>query len=381
MKTLFDITIDFEKSKGSFLYDKQRNQKFLDLFSLYSSLPLGYNHPIFDQSFRDKVNRVSHLRMTNNMFKSDELNEFLQEFEKQVFSKFIHLTCTGALAVESALKCTMEYKKVKEPMVLGLKKSFHGVNSWGFLTDRFGPTALRLENFPQNNWKNLSVSELRNYFSNENLKNLVAVIIEPIQSTAGDHYIPVDEIKEIHQLCQKNDVAFVLDEIQTGFGVTGSMWYYQKLGITPDILVFGKKSQICGIVTNEKYSACLTSSVQKLDVTFDGDLIDAIRACYVMKAYRQDDLLAKAEENSKKFREIISPAVENYRSCGHLIAYDFSTREKRDAFVKACFQRSVLVNGTAEKSVRMRPNLAITSYEINFFEKVFKEVCLELKSL
>jgi L-lysine 6-transaminase len=112
MKTLFDITIDFSKSKGSYVYDKKTEKRYLDLFSMYSTLPLGYNHPIFDQSFYEQVCRVAHIRMANYTYFSDELQNFIKKFQKYVFSSNIHFNCTGSLAIESAIKCAMVQKKV-----------------------------------------------------------------------------------------------------------------------------------------------------------------------------------------------------------------------------------------------------------------------------
>ena len=81
MKSVFDITIDFEKSHGSFLFDKKTNSEYLDFFSIFSSLPLGYNHPIFDDSFENTVTKIAKIRMGNNLFESDELIKFRNHFE------------------------------------------------------------------------------------------------------------------------------------------------------------------------------------------------------------------------------------------------------------------------------------------------------------
>ena len=82
MKAVFDITIDFLKSQGSYVFDRNSNSRFLDLFSMFSSLPLGYNHPIFDESFDQKIRAISHLRMSNNLFHSKELLDFEKRFKK-----------------------------------------------------------------------------------------------------------------------------------------------------------------------------------------------------------------------------------------------------------------------------------------------------------
>ncbi len=370
MKTVFNIKIDFEKSHGSYVYDKNSQDEFLDFFGIFSSLPIGYNHAIFNKTFEEKIIKVSKLRMANNLFQSDELINFVEKLRPYVFSQYIHFSCTGALAVESAIKCAMEYKKVKNPMVLALKKGFHGINSWGFITDRYLGTADRIINFPNNNWKNLDIKEVIQYIKNNDTKDVVAVVIEPIQCTAGDIYLNVDALLELQQICIDNDICFIVDEIQTGFGVTGAMWYSEKIGINPDVLVFGKKSQICGIVAKEKYNACMVSPLRKLEVTFDGELIDAIRSMYIIKAYEKYDLINKVNSNNLRFMNILQDRVLHYRSVGHLIAFDFSDSYKRDEFVKRCYENRLLSNPTAEKSVRLRPNLAISDEEIERFKEI-----------
>ena len=369
-RTVFDLTIDFKKSHGSYLFDKKSNREFLDLFNMFSSLPLGYNHEIFDAGFEDKIKSVAKLRMCNNLFLSEELEEFIALFRKHVFSDYIHLTCTGALAVEAAIKCAMETKKIKNPMVLATKRAFHGINSWGFITDRHAVTAERIKNFPQNDWKNLELAEIKEYLSTQDTQDLVAVVVEPIQCTAGDLYLNANELKEINQLCSDKGICFIVDEIQTGFGVTGKMWYSDWIGLKPDVLVFGKKAQICGIVVSEKFNDCLTSPYRKLEVTFDGELIDIIRATYILRAYEKFDLVNKANHNSECFAALLKNRVKNYRSRGLLIAYDFETREERNAFAKGCLDHQLLVNPTAEKTIRLRPNLAISKPEIDHFAKI-----------
>ena len=373
MKTVFDIKIDFEKSHGSYLFDKNTDSEFLDFFGVFSSLPIGYNHSIFDDSFEKTISAIAKIRMGNNLFASDELINFRNHFRKYVFSDYMHFTCTGALAVEAAIKCAMEYKKTDYPMVLGLRKSFHGINSWGFMTDRYLGTANRMENFPENDWLNLSMQEIKKYVYENGPKNIVAVIVEPIQCTSGDIYLDTEELLELRNLCRAQDICFIVDEIQTGFGVTGKMWYSDHIGLEPDVLVFGKKAQICGVVAKEKYNECMTTPLRKLDVTFDGELIDAVRATYVLLAYEKYDLLNQVQINSKRFSSILKDKVLNYRSLGHLIAFDFESTKKRDSFAQLCYERHLLCNKSADKTIRLRPNLAVTSEEIELFETIVKD--------
>jgi L-lysine 6-transaminase len=365
MKAVFDITIDFEKSKGSYLYDKNTEQSFLDLFSMFSSLPLGYNHSIFNNEYDKKMKQITHLRMSNNLFYSDELKSFKERFLEISFHNNLHFCSTGALAVEAAIKCGYEYKKNTESVVYSLKNSFHGINSWGFTTDsNISSVKNRVIHYPQNNWKKFSLNELIDALENID-ESVSSVIIEPIQCTAGDIYLDNKKLKKIQNLCNKNNICFIVDEVQTGFGSTGEYWYSKKINLKPDIIVFGKKSQICGIMTNDKYSEAIHSKYRKLEVTFDGELIDAIRSEFVMKAIEKQSLLDNVNKVSKLFKKELSQYFQNYRSAGNLIAFDLRNKEERDAFFQNSFSNKLLVNPTGDISIRMRPNLSISDDEVH----------------
>ena len=374
-RTVFDITIDFEKSYGSYVFDKGSNSAFLDLFSMFSSLPLGYNHPVFNESFDQKIRHIAYLRMCNNLFNSDELTDFESKFQKISFHKNLHFCSTGALAVEAALKCGYEYKKNPKAIVLGVKNSFHGINSWGFVTDsEISSVKNRVINFPKNNWELHSLDALIEKLENIT-NNISSIIIEPIQCTAGDLYLDIGKLKKIQELCNKNDICFIVDEIQTGFGVTGEMWYSSKIGLNPDIIIFGKKSQICGIMVNDKYSEAMNSKYRKLEVTFDGDLIDAVRSEYILKAIEENSLLENVQNKSKIFKKELSGLFENYRSVGHLIAFDFPNKQVRDKFVTNAYLNRLLVNPTDNKTIRIRPNLAFSDNELDeLLNKVRKAI-------
>jgi L-lysine 6-transaminase len=341
---------------------------------MFSSLPLGYNHPVFDASFDQKIKHIAHLRMSNNLFHSNELEDFEKKFLNISFHNNLHFCSTGALAVEAALKCGYEYKKDPKAIVLGVKNSFHGINSWGFVTDpEISSVKNRVVNYPKNNWELHSLDALIEELENIT-KNISSVIVEPIQCTAGDIYLDIAKLKKIQRLCNKNDICFIVDEIQTGFGVTGEMWYSSKIGLNPDIIIFGKKSQICGIMVNDKYSEAINSKYRKLEVTFDGELIDAVRAEYILNAIEKNSLLENVKDKSKILRNELSELFENYRSVGHLIAFDFPNRQERDSFVSNAYLNKLLVNSTNDRSIRMRPNLAFSNNELDELLRIINAV-------
>lgn len=366
MKNLFPLKIDLIKSHGSYVMDLNSGDEYLDMFNMYSSLPLGYNHEVFDSNeFKSEVLKVASLRVATDVFSCDVFDKFITAFQRYTFSTNYHFNCTGALAIESALKSAMEYKRVSSPIVISIKNSFHGVNSWGFVTSRVGVTEKRMQYYPSNSdWLQLDLDDVVTYLQNEDLSNLVAVIVEPIQATNGDIYLSPETLRLVRDLCQQHDICFIIDEIQTGFGVTGKMWYYEHLNLVPDILVFGKKAQVCGIVLSDKYAGILNDKYKKLGVTFNGDLIDMIRSTYIMKAYEDLGILCKVRDHTEYIRKNMAHKVNNYRSLGFLIAFDFDSQEKRDDYIERCFKNRVIVNRSGDKTVRLRPNLALTEQEM-----------------
>ncbi len=373
LRTVYDIEIDFDKSNGSYVYDKKHKVKYLDFLNMFSSLPLGYNHPIFDSSFEKKILSASKLRMANNLFASSELSDFKTRFMQYLKHPHIHFTSTGALAVEAGMKAALYKKKTKNPIFWALDKAFHGINSWGFLTDSFGSTAPRINWYPKNNWENLALNKMIQILTNnEEPKELTGIVIEPILCTSGDIYLPVDDLIELNNLCKKKNISFIVDEIQTGFGPAGEMWYSDRIGLDYDILIFGKKSQIMGINASEDYSDAFESDYRILEVTFDGDLIDAIRADYILQAYEKDNLLSKAKRREDEIKILLGSLLKNFRATGNLWAFDFDNSEDRDIFCSNCYKQKLLVNKGGLNTVRMRPNLAVSDDEIEEMYKIIK---------
>jgi L-lysine 6-transaminase len=407
MKFVFPLSIDFAKSQGSYLHDEFTGQRYLDLFSGYASIPLGYNHPIFDASFYHDVQQVAALRMTNNVMSSAPLRAFLEEFIPHLPSDKVHFTCTGALAVEAAIKTAMthahQHRSIapSQMQVLCLRDSFHGVNAWGFATDRVGVTAKRMEDYPDAGWLHLAIDEALAFLSEPSAaQRTVALLIEPIQATNGDIHLPKAALQALVHAAKAQGICVIVDEIQTGFGVTGTMWYSQQLGIAADILVFGKKAQVCGIAVAEAFASIFSSPYQKLDVTFDGDLIDMIRARYVLKAYQRHGLLENTANIAAFFQQALQPFMQtpkkpddvfvpsqpdspaliaNFRAAGCLIAFDLPDPALRDRFVADCFAAQLLVNKAGAHSIRLRPNLAITFDEMSSAAERMSHVLTKLR--
>tara|TARA_R100000231_G_scaffold132158_1_gene104524 strand:- start:18175 stop:19326 length:1152 start_codon:yes stop_codon:yes gene_type:complete len=380
--SLFNIKINFDKSKGSYIYDKTTKKKYLDFMGMYSSLPLGYNHRIFkNRQFKKDISRACKLKLVNCEILSDEFDKFYKCFKEftclDVYKNY-HFTCTGGLANEAAVKTAMWHKNPDpDAKIISIANSFHGINSVGnFLTTRFAAVDERLGDiFRDYHDKQIHASSIDEAINaiNDNDK-VQGVLVEPIQSTFGDNYLDKNQLQSLYKKCKEKNVPLIFDEVQTGFCSTGKTWYFEHLEVFPDIVVFGKKSQVSGIMVKESHSKVFEMP-KKLSVTFDGDLIDMIRCHYIIKAIKKN----KLKENATKMGKILTTQlsqikdIHNVRSKGLLLAFDFESKVLRDKFYKKLFLNGMLCNPTGKNSIRMRPNLAVKEIEVEQSLEIIKK--------
>jgi L-lysine 6-transaminase len=314
---------------------------------------------------------------------TDEWNRFAERFSNgpgKDFSHF-HFCCTGALAVESALKTAIDYKGSKKPIVISFKGNFHGVSCWGLATDRFPPHNLRLEGYPQVGWPKVAdVEEAEEFVQLYGPDNIAAILVEPVQCTFGDRYFPGDFFTRLRQLCDGNDIPLIFDEIQTGFGVTGKMWYYQHLSIEPDIVAFGKKTQVSGMMAKEHLGAIIQNPMRKLELTWDGDLIDMVRCYYILEAYDRYNILANVNKRGDQLAlELRDTGLQNFRRLGLLAAFDLPSLELKKEFARICFENRLLVSPASFNCIRLRPNLNVSEEEIHEAAIIIKKSIGQLR--
>ncbi|MAI03318.1 MAG: hypothetical protein CMQ75_02155 [Gammaproteobacteria bacterium] len=397
--SIFKRKIDFKKSHGSYLVDKDNEKKYLDFFGQYSTLTIGYNHKIFSSSeYIEDIKRVAHQKITNCEILSDESSEFDRLFRKYTSNGYFshyHYSCTGALAIEAAIKTAMDYKGKGHHSVITFKGSFHGINSYGgFLTCRFQPVKNRLSGFPKimerpfdnpvikyqdgkkivdSNFVSEVLTKVEHRIKSND--NVCAILVEPIQCTYGDYYFPDEFFIGIREIATKYDIPLIFDEIQIGFGGTGKIWYHEHLSIVPDILVFGKKTQLSGIAVQEQFSKIFKTSI-RLEVTWDADIVDMIRCKYIMKVLKSESILQNVNKMANRLKSGLEKIkkLKNLRNKGLLFAFDFSDKHKRDIFFNGLINNQILSNPTREKTVRLRPHLCVSKDEIDHAVEIIKTV-------
>lgn len=385
--SIFNIKVDFEKSSGSYVYDNNSGKAYLDFFGMYASLPLGYNHEIFkDSRFREEVYRCSHTKVTNCEFVSNETEEFDKVFSeycgKGMFTNF-HYCSTGALAVEASIKASLHYKKYESLNILSFKNSFHGVNSYGgFITDRFYSSKPRLQGLPEifSTKCDYDLQQVESHMANED-NPVTCVMVEPIQCTAGDIHHEAEFFRGIRQLCDKYDVPLIFDEIQIGFGATGKLWYFEHLDIVPDMVLFGKKAQVSGLMTVERFNGIFDKEhVNRLEVTWNSDTLDMIRSKYIVEAFKKYDILGNVVQRGHEIKDRLSRihSISGLRTKGLIIGFDLKDTKTRDEFMRVLRNKGMICNSTGKKSIRLRPNLNLSRIDAILGCKLIEEALNEV---
>lgn len=372
----FQILPDYEASSGSRLVDKKTGKSYLDVITMFSSLPLGYNHKIFDDNFEEEILAACRHKVSNTLFENQYEVQLMESLKETSGYDSYHFCSTGALAIESAIKAALYGAEKGRTKVLSIKNSFHGINAWGVVTDRsVEPIKSRLSGFPDFGWPNVEISKLIDTLEISN--DLGALIIEPIQCTTGDNFLSLTILQKAIEICRQKKICVIFDEIQTGMGTTGNYWYSLANGFKPDIIVFGKKVQVSGIMMSQEYSKILSDNSFPLSVTFDGDLIDVIRSRYIIRAIKNLNYLDNINRQSQKITSFLSEMNFQCRAAGSIIAFDFMNRESRDDFVSRAFTKGLLINKGGIQTVRMRPNLAITDEEVGELITILKDTINE----
>ena len=327
---------------------------------------------------------ASPFKINNCEFVSEgslSFDEEFQQFTNDNHYTSYHYTCTGALAIEAAIKTCIHRSNYKRPNVVSFRNSFHGVNGFSsFVTDHFWPVDAKLEGLPQDfsTKLNCDLVEVENHLKSN---FATCVLVEPIQCSAGDIHHEKEFFQGLRMLCDKYDVPLVFDEIQVGFGGTGKLWFYQHLDILPDIVVFGKKTQLSGIMVADGYNQIFDKDqITRLQVTWDGDLLDMIRCRHIIKAYKKESIIDKVLEKGEYIVSQLSnqPGLLNIRSAGLIMAFDLKNGETRDKIVELLYGNGLICNKTGKKSIRLRPNLAISPEET---EEVIKIINKTIRSV
>ena len=403
----FDFVMDFEKSHGSYIVDRLTGKEYLDMFSMFASASVGYNHPYILEK-ADWLGKMAIYKPTLSDVYLQEYADFMEVFARVAIPKelpYCFFVEGGALAVENALKTAFDWKTRKNwqkdidkeaGMVIHFKQSFHGRSGYTLsLTNTSDPR--KHQYFPKFDWPRITNPKLNFPITEDNLEETIkheqlallhiqeailanpdqvaCIIIEPIQAEGGDNHFRNEFFTELRKICDENEILLILDEVQTGIGMTGKMWAFQHLDIIPDVITFGKKTQVCGILANKEkldeveHHVFIESS--RINSTFGGNFIDMLRFQLVLEIIENENLIENSravgefllnglKQLAQKYPDHISAA----RGKGLMCAFDLKDGASRDWLRKALYDEGVIVLTCGDQSLRFRPHLNVTKEEI-----------------
>jgi len=407
----FDLTFDMEKSKGVYIYDAKYNRTLLDFFTCFASVPLGYNHPkmVNDEEFKKNLMLAAMTNPSNSDIYTTQYAQFVEMFDKVGIPDYLphaFFISGGSLAIENALKVAMDWKvqknfakgytKEKGFQVIHFEHAFHGRSGYTLSLTNTQPVKTKwfakfdwprvstpYMNFPYSDSNHddllrreeLSIAQIKKAFE-DNKDDVCAIIIEPVQSEGGDNHLRKEFMEKLRQLADENEALLIYDEIQTGVGLTGKFWCHEHFGenARPDIIAFGKKMQVCGILASRRVDEIKNNVFKvssRINSTWGGSLVDMVRSSKIMEIIAEDNLCDNAAKMGDYLQDQIAdiavkhPAITNVRGKGLLTAFDFPNQAMRDKFIDAGLAHNVMFLGCGEKSIRFRPALIIGQKHID----------------
>lgn len=404
----FHVVIDLEKSHGSWMRDAATGRDILDFYAYFASLPVGHNHPRLttDREFLEALQRAAIANPANSDVYSVEYAGFVDAFARLAAPPSLgHLffVAGGALAVENALKTAFDWKVRKHRLagrgdlgtqVIHFREAFHGRSGYTLSLTNTDP--VKTDAFPKFSWPRIvnpkldfpltdaslartielerrAVSEIEAAFA-RSPHDIAAILIEPIQGEGGDNHFRAEFFHELRRLADRHEAMLIFDEVQTGVGATGRMWAHEHFGVTPDILVFGKKAQACGIMAGPRVDEVPDNVFRlsgRINSTWGGNLADMVRGAKYLEIIHEERLIENTANMGERLIAGLQtlaqrwPVMTNVRGRGTFCAFTLPSTARRNQVRQACWDLGLATLSSGPCSIRFRPCLNVTADEID----------------
>jgi 4-aminobutyrate aminotransferase/(S)-3-amino-2-methylpropionate transaminase len=427
------VVFDEVASEGTTLVDVDGN-RFLDLFSSFALGALGYNHPdLLGVARSDAFARAAANPTSTPFVTAPGWFAFLDTVQRYAPRGMAKVYCVdaGGEGVESALKAAFvvhaERRRTASgapanpldlppdvqdavlgnagtnAVVVAFDGAFHG-RGLGPLSATHSKVIHKADlpafpwptaPFPVARWpleRNADENAAREDRCLAELGRVLdayagrvaAVIVEPVQSEGGDRHASPAFFQRVQAMARKAGAAFVLDEVQTGVGISGTLWCHEQLAlpVPPDLVAFGKKMQLGGFFCTAPWTV---GQFGRMYQTRNGDRTRALLATTVLDVIARDGLLDRVQDLGAEFLLGLQALADRFpaliseaRGRGFLLAFDLPKPAARDAFLRRCLERGVLATYTGTRSVRLRPHLVTSREDIDRALATFDAVCREL---
>ncbi|MBX3006302.1 MAG: L-lysine 6-transaminase [Anaerolineales bacterium] len=405
------IVLDVEGSHGPYLRDALTGKEYIDFFTYFASAPIGHNHPkMHDSDFIEKMMSVAITKPSSSDFFTTYMAEFVETFSKHIMPasmQHLFLIAGGALAVENALKVAFDWKVrrniatfSKPPTgrmhkidgmgskIIHFREAFHGRSGYTMSMTNTNDERKYMY-FPKFDWPRIMNPKLRFPITDEVLADvkraeeiaitqieyalqqhpgdIAGLIIEPIQGEGGDNHFRPEFFKELRRLADEHEFLLIMDEVQSGMGITGKMWAVEHMGIEPDIIVFGKKAQVCGFIAGPRIDDVPNNVFEeesRINSTWGGDLTDMVRSQRFIEIMAEEKLVEHTAKMGEKLIAGLQTVaagskgfLDNVRGRGMMVAFDVPNSAERDALLARMKDNGVYALSCGNRSVRFRGTL------------------------
>src|SRR5438128_3291068 len=418
----FKVVVDLEKSRGSYLHNAVDDRRLIDLYGFFGSMPVGFNHPHFDQpEVQRDLLRAAKVKIANSDVYSEGYAKFVETFEHVVglppLERYLFIE-GGALAVENCLKAAMDWKVRKNmaaghgergTQILHFRRAFHGRSGYTMSLTNTDPHKTDL--FAKFDWPRVSCPcidfslpaskraadvmrreataerEIHEFIEQRKI-DICAIIIEPIQGEGGDNHFRGEWLQKLRKICDENEILLIFDEVQCGMGATGRNWCCEHFNVLPDLLAFGKKAQVCGVMAGPRIDEVKDNAFRlpsRLNSTWGGNLTDMVRSTHYMHIIEEEFLVENAAKVGAYFLDQLrdlqryEPTISAVRGRGLLLSFDLPDGDTREKFWKGLFDLGVLTLRSGDRSIRFRPALDITAEVVDEAMGLIRQYCRKRK--
>lgn len=403
----FGFFLDLERSQGSHLTTVQ-GKEILDCYSAFASLPVGWNHPrLCEPAFVAKLGRIAVNKPALSDTFTIEMAQMVETFYRVGIPDdmpWLFFIDGGGLAVENTLKAAFDWKVRKNlaagrneggSKILHFSECFHGRTGYTMsLTDSHDPRKTMY--FPKFDWPRVpppylsfpvtddelgavqereaqTMAAIHRAFD-ENPHEIAAIILEPIQGEGGDHHFRPEFLAQLRTVCDEREALLIFDEVQTGIGATGTFWCWQGIGVQPDLVSFGKKTQVCGMYAGPRINEVERNvfvEPSRINSTFGGNLVDIVRFQRVLEIIEEDRLVDNAAKVGAVFLDALQglqakydSLISNTRGRGLFLALDLPDAETRNRMVDICMDEGLFVLSCGSSTLRLRPTLTFSEENV-----------------
>lgn len=417
----YPLVFDLERSHGSWLVDARTGKEYLDAFTCFASWPVGYNHPkLADPAFRAELVRAAACNPANSDLYTREMAGFVEAFGSRVTpAGFPHhfWISGGALAVENTLKVAFDWKArklgrtrldedVNDLVILHFQQAFHGRSGYTMSLTNTVPDKIGL--FPKFPWprvhnpaiqfdlaggigNDVAAEERKSYAEIEaalakHPRRVAAILIEPMQGEGGDNHFRTEFLRSLRRYADENEALLIFDEVQTGFFGSGKPWYWQHHDVAPDVVAFGKKTQVCGLYAGKRVDEVADNVFRlpsRINSTWGGSLVDMVRARRLIEVILSENLAENALVQGRRLVDGLRAlaraegGITNVRGIGSLCAFTLGSTAERDAMLKRLFEGQLMALKSGPKAIRFRLPLSIQAGEV---DEMVKRVAAALPS-